>query len=269
MKWSFEAYTWQMADERYAGQVEHMLRLLSESGIEGFEPEVCMLGDFFHDASRLKDLLARCNVTLSSICYTEHWLHNGETDDEAQRAAEVIGFMRQFPGALLMLTQLSGTDRAGLRGRQESAIRCINDVARRAAEQGIACATHPNSPPGSLFRTREDYDLLLSSLDASCVGLALDTGHAIRGGMDPLGLIREYGPLVRHIHFNDVSAAGEWTGLGDGTTDIPGITAYLSATGYTGWLVVDDQSPLSMSDPDGSPRRSAAYISSPSLANLL
>ena len=260
MKFGFEAYTWQMSRADYAGQIDHIVDVVSQCGGEGIEPEVCMLGDYAKTPAKLKDLLSSRSVSLAAICYVEDWLHDGETDDESARAASVIDYISRFPGSLLQLCPRSGKDRADLRKRQANAIRCINDIARRAADKGIECAVHLNSPPGSVFRTRDEYEILLSGLDSSVVGFAPDSGHIVRGGMDPLETIRTYRPLVRHVHFKDVSASGEWVEMGRGTLDFPAIVSHLAGTGYEGWVIVEDESALANSDPDEATRRNAAYI---------
>jgi len=249
-----------MLSDTYIGRIDHVVNLVSECRGEGIETEVCMLGDYAEDPEKLKELLDSRGISLGAICYVEDWLHNGETNDEAARAATVIDYISRFPGSLLQLCPRSGSDRANLQQRQKNAIRCMNDVARRVADTGLACAVHPNSPPGSVFRTQDDYEILLSSLDSSVVGYVPDTGNIARGGMDPLDTIRTYRPLVRHVHLKDLSAPGLWAGLGEGTVDFPAIVSYLADTGYEGWVIVDDESALASSDPDEAARRNAVYL---------
>lgn len=260
MRFGFEAYPWQMSSDSYIGRIDHVVNLVAECELEGIEPEVCMLGDYAKDPAMLKELLDSKGVCLAAICYVEDWLHEGETDDEAARAAGVIDYIGRFPGALLQLCPRSGRDRTNLQQRQRNAIGCINDVARRAADAGVACAVHPNSPPGSVFRTQDDYEALLCGLDSSVVGYVPDTGNIVSGGMNPLDTIRTYRSLVRHVHLKDVSALGSWAGLGNGILDFPAIISYLADTGYDGWVIVDDVSALANSDPDEAARRNAVYL---------
>jgi inosose dehydratase len=260
MRFGFEAYPWQMSSDTYIGRIDHIVNLVSECEGEGIEPEVCMLGDYAEDPAKLKELLDSRGIRLAAICYVEDWLHEGEADDEAARATRLIDYISRFPGSLLQLCPRSGKDRANLEQRQKNAIRCINDVARRAADMGVVCAVHPNSPRGSVFRTQDDYEILLCGLDSSVVGFVPDTGNIVSGGMDPLDTMRTYRPLVRHMHFKDMSASGECVGLGNGILDFPAIVSYLADTGYQGWVIVDDVSALANSDPDEAARRNAVYV---------
>jgi inosose dehydratase len=260
MRFGFEAYTWQVSPDSYVGRVDHIAGVVSECGGEGIELEVCMLGSYAEDPVKLERLLDSRGVSLAAICYVEDWLHDGETADEAARATWVTDYISRFPGSLLQLCPRSGRDRANLRERQQNAIRCLNDAAARAANKGVPCAVHPCSPAGSVFRTRDEYEALLTGLDSSVVGFVPDTGHILRGGMDPLETIRAYRPLVRHVHLRDASASGEWAGMGEGGVDFPAIVSHLAESGYEGWVIVDDESASSNSDPDGAARRNGAYV---------
>jgi len=260
MRFGFETYTWQMSSDRYLGQIAHIVEVVSECGGEGIEPEVCMLGEHAEDPAKLKELLDSRGMCLAAICYIEDWRHAGETSEEAARAARVINYICRSPGSLLQLCPRSGKDRSHLRERQRNAIRCMNEVAGRAADRGIPCAVHASSPPGSVFRTQHEYGILLGELDPSLVGFVPDTGHIISGGMDPLEVIRTYRPRVRHVHFRDISASGEWAELGKGTAHFTAIVSYLAESGYEGWVIVDDESAPSVSDPDEATRRNASYV---------
>ncbi len=258
MNFGFTTYTWQVSSTHRS--LDHILDVVADCGGQGIESEVCTLGGYAGDPDKLKDLLTSRGVALAAVCYVEDWRHDSETDDESARAQHVIDYLSHFAGSLLQLCPRSGKDRRNLRERQQNAIRCINAVARRAADKGVHCVVHPNSPSGSVFRTRGEYEILLDGLDSSSVGFAPDTGHIVRGGMDPLEMMRAYRSLVTHVHFKDMSAEDEWAGIGDGIADFPTIVSYLAVTGYTGWVIAEDESALAESDPDEATHRNAAYI---------
>jgi len=209
-----------------------------------------MLGSYYQDPVRLSEELATYKMPLAAIALVLDWLHPRETEGEQEKVAEAIRFLKHFPGTLLALCQVAGKDRSHLKERQQNALACINAVARRVADAGISCAYHPNSPPGSVFRTEEDYQILLNGLDSKVVGFAPDAGHIAKGGMDAVKIFQEYRPLIRHIHFKDISSTGEWAEMGQGVIDFPAIVSHLHATGYEGWIMVEDESPRAESDPD-------------------
>jgi inosose dehydratase len=198
----------------------------------------------------MKAALKKYNLELAVFVYVEDWLGKKETPDEQKRADEWIKFMEHFPEALFLLVQMPGKDREDLRSRQQNLLSCVNAIAQRSADKGIKCSYHPNSPMGSIFRTEEDYEVLLNGLNSSLIGYTPDVGHIAKGGMDPLSIIRKYRDLVNCVHYKDMYADGSWAPMGEGSIDFIGITNYLEQSGFEGWIVVEDECDMAITDPD-------------------
>jgi len=260
VRFGCQFYTWQMSGQKYVGKLPHITGVVREAGFTGIELETCMMGEYYDDAALLRDLLAERGLALGALCLVCDWRGPRETDEEQAAAERLFRYLEGFPGTHLCLCQYPGADRLDLAGRQKNAIACANAVAARAADRGLACSFHPNSPPGSVFRTEEDYRILLDGLDARVVGFCPDSGHMARGGMDVLGMIREFRPLVRHVHFKDYGADGEWKAMGRGGIDFPGIVSFLRETGYDGWIMVEEESVAAEHDPDGATLGNGRYL---------
>ncbi len=260
IKFGCQFYTWQMSGERYVGKLPHILKVVSAAGFTGIEPETCMLGSYYDDPSALKDVLDQHGLRLGAIALVADWARPYETEKERKEAEYTVGYIQFFPDAHLMLVQMPGKDRLNLHKRQANAIACINTVAARAADQGIACSFHPNSPPGSVFRSEEDYRILLDGLDSRVVGFAPDTGHIANGDMDVNEIFSTYLPLIKHVHFKDISASGEWTAMGSGIIDFPRIVTMLQDTGYAGWIMVEEESAEAELDPDAATTKNGEYL---------
>ena len=253
-------YTWQMSGQRYVGKLPHILTVVEDAGFAGIEPETCMLGDYYRDPLSLKGLLAEHGLQLGAITLVCDWAGPVETDEERDEAERLFDYVAAFPGTHLMLCQMPGRDRANLRQRQANAIACVNAVAARAAEQGIASSFHPNSPPGSLVRSREDYRILLDGLDGRVVGYAPDSGHIAAGRMDPVEVFETYRQAIAHVHFKDIDATGEWAAMGAGVIDFPRVVTMLRDTGYSEWIMVEEESSAAESEPDAATIKNGEYL---------
>lgn len=261
IRFGFQTYTWQMSYEAYRDRLDHILDVVARSGGAGVEPEVCMLGRYTDDPAALQEALNHRNLKLGALCLALPWRHAAETEEERAEADRVIRYMQTFPDAVLSLVQLPGRDRRDLAERQRNALANVNAVARRASEAGVVCAYHPNSPAGSVFRTEEDYRVLLEGLDPRYCGYAPDTGHIAGGGMDPERIFRQYRPLIRHVHFKDRDAAsGKWSAMGEGSIDHVRLANYLHETGYRGWIMVEEESEAAESDPDRVTVQNGDYV---------
>jgi len=261
IEYGFQTYTWQMSYDKYAGKVPHILDVIKKSNGQSIELEVCMIGKYYH-AKLFQAELDKRDLKLSALCLVLDWLNPLETDEEIKEADKAIAFVKRIKGAKLALVQMPQSNRDNLETRQRNALSCINDVAKRAVEQGVACSYHPNSPPGSVFRTAEDYEIMINGLDPALIGYTPDSGHIENGGMDALEIIKKYRDRINHVHFKDIDKNGAWAAMGEGVTDFPAIIKYLKETGYEGWIMTEEESKQAEKNPDEVTIMNGKYIDS-------
>lgn len=244
-----ETYTWQMPGEQYKGKLEHIMSVCHQAGFSGIEPETSFL-HHLSDPALMKDALTKNALELAVLCIVEDWLHPQETEEEMIRTNGWLDFLAHFPDTILLLVQMPQSNRDDLRTRQNNCIRCVNQIAERAVDRGITCSYHPNSPAGSVFRTEEDYEILLQGLNPKHIGYCPDVGHIAKGQMDPLQIIKKYRDRVNLVHYKDMYADYRWAPTGDGMIDFTGITHYLLDTNYQGWIIMEDECDLAITEPD-------------------
>ncbi|HXG39378.1 MAG TPA: TIM barrel protein [Candidatus Limnocylindrales bacterium] len=145
-----------------------------------------------------------------------------------------------------------------------TALANLHRAAERARAAGLEPVLHPHA--GTWVETADEIRAVADRLDPALVGLCLDTGHVRFGGADPVGLARDYWPLVRHVHLKDVDGVvldelrrdgfgieeawrrGIFSSLATGIADIPGVVETLRSGGYDGWVVVEQDRILSDAD---------------------
>lgn len=165
-------------------------------------------------------------------------------------------------GDVLVLSAASGAD--GYDARPEldergwaTLFANLDRLTALAASRGIRASLHPHV--GTMVETADDVARVLAG---SRVRLCLDTGHLLIGGTDPAELVREHAARVNHVHAKDVRLdlaakvrageltytdavrAGIYTRLGEGDVDFTSIVADLTAAGYDGWYVLEQDTIL-------------------------
>ncbi|MGH2490482.1 MAG: TIM barrel protein [Candidatus Limnocylindria bacterium] len=150
----------------------------------------------------------------------------------------------------------------------------VNEIARRARERGLLTVFHPHV--ATYVERPEEIARLMRDTDPTLVGLCLDTGHVAYGGGDPADIARMYARRVRHVHLKDLrrdvradalarhldfrEAVGMdvFAPLGEGSLDLRGTLTALRAAGYSGWLIVEQDVRLGVSE-RAAPRRDAQH----------
>ncbi len=259
IKVAVETYSWEMAERSYKGKLDHIMSIAQQAGFQGIEPETSFFGEL-SDPIKMKEALERYGLELAVLCHVEDWRHRQETDEEKANADKWIEFLSHFPETIYLPVQMPGKDRSYLRERQMNLLSCVNALAERASDKGIMCSYHPNSPEGSVFRTEEDYKILLNGLNSKWIGYCPDLGHIAKVDMEPLAIVKEYRSLVNLVHFKDMFADRTWAPTGEGIIDFQGITQYLIDTNYEGWIIMEDECDACITDPDGVTLEDGKYI---------
>ena len=260
-----QTYPWKMNKAKFAGDLPHIAEITAKAGFDGLEAEIDMLGDYFDQPEKAKQILDENGLALAALVLSQPWKGTEETEEERAKTEKALAFVSHFPKAKLMVSHHAKPgDRPdtldALNARRANLMACMGSVANRAGEQGVVTMFHPNSSVNSLFRTREDYKVLLDMLAKTYVGYAPDIGHIVNGGMDPLEILRESRELIRHVHFKDRIEQNVWAVMGEGTIDYPAVIQYLKDTNYGGWIMVEDESPKAEADSDSVVIADGAYI---------
>jgi inosose dehydratase len=137
-------------------------------------------------------------------------------------------------------------------GRLAAFARNVGAAAARVRARGFEPTFHHHL--GTYIETPAEIDAFL---DATDVDLTFDTGHLLLGGGEPLDGWRRWSDRINHVHLKDVDrtvlqAVRERGGgmidvwrsrafvpLGDGDLDVGGIVDAVTASGYDGWIVIE------------------------------
>jgi inosose dehydratase len=141
-------------------------------------------------------------------------------------------------------------------GLDDAGWRRFADGVARAAEVARARGYRPTFHHHTATNVEAPWEIE-RMLELTDLGLLLDTGHLALGGGDPVQGLRDWGERIDHLHVKDYrrsildSVIADRAGmeeawrrrvfceLGTGDVDLPAFFAELASSGYSGWLVVE------------------------------
>ena len=148
----------------------------------------------------------------------------------------------------------AATDRSV--GLDDAGWRRFADGVARAAEVARARGYRPTFHHHTATNVEAPWEIE-RMLELTDLGLLLDTGHLALGGGDPVQGLRDWGERIDHLHVKDYKRAileaviadragmeEAWRRrvfceLGTGDVDLPAFFTELASSGYSGWLVVE------------------------------
>ncbi len=98
----------------------------------------------------------------------------------------------------------------------------LNDICKALADIGIVGALHQHT--GTCVEFRDEVYAVLEAVDTKYVKFGPDIGQLVKGGSDATKIVKDFLPIIRHVHLKDFDGGPFWTAycpLGKGKVDVP------------------------------------------------
>jgi len=189
-----------------------------------------------------------------------------EVKDGAVRTCKALAAQG---GRYLVIIDSISPRRAPTAGRPQAAqkmdrsewktfVQRIAAIARMGAEEyGLTSCLHAHA--GGFVDFEDEFEQMLTEIDAQTLKICLDTGHCWYAGFDPVAFMRRHMDRIAYMHFKDTDpevkaqvianqtgfyeacAQGLFCNLGKGEVDFTAVREILRKHGYTGWCTVEQE----------------------------
>lgn len=239
-----QTYTWEMLGKDWKGTLDDILDMVADAGYQGIEISNAMIGDYYERPKDLTKELKERDLELACFACASPlgWTNPAHRDEEMAEAAKALSFAAHFPDCVVGLSGASSDSRENLEEKFDYACKLYNEIGKLGKSMGVAVNCHPHSHHGSIIETEEEYDKLMRLTDPDFVQFGPDTGHIVRGGQNLVQTVSKNIDRIKHIHFKDVTADGEWVALGEGICDFPAVFEILEQAEYSGWVICEEES---------------------------
>jgi len=208
------------------------------------------------DAANLSLISAYCNVNLT---------------DPSKRADEVAKIVRWAKlirkcGGVTAVIGPNGVRRQAydFKASKADIVASLNEIGKAAAGAGVIPALHQHT--GTCIETRDEVYAVLDAVDTEAVKFGPDVGQLAKGGSDPVKVVKDFLPLIRHVHLKDWDGGPYWLQycpLGKGKVDLAAVLNLLESSRDMNIVMVElDPSPNAPMQPLDTARASKDYLKS-------
>jgi len=274
IRWGVSPIAWANDDMPELGgdtTLESLLTDVREIGFEGVE-----LGNKFpRDPDLLTPIMQSFGLAVIGGWYSSSLLVR-DAEAEISALGAHLALLKAMGSEVFILAETSNAthgDRTGgrldshpvlSRDEWESFGERLNKVAGYINDQGLRFAYHHHL--GTAVETQAELDRFFE-VTGDHVGLVLDSGHAVYGGIDPAAIARARPERISHVHCKDVRTrrhaefraagrsfldgvvGGMFTTPGDGDYDFGALLEALKAIEYSGWIVIEAEQDPAVADP--------------------
>jgi inosose dehydratase len=252
--------TWGFKPED-AAQAIHDVGSLGFAGYESFG-EVIEAWELKGGIKRLLDtgevplISAYCNVNLTDPTKRKDEL------DKIVRWAKLI----QKCGGVTSVVGPNGVKRSNydFKASKADIVAALNEMGKAVTDVGIIPALHQHT--GTCIESRDEVYAVLETVDPRYVKFGPDVGQLAKGGSDPVKVVKDFLPLIRHVHLKDWNGGPHWAEycpLGQGKVNVPAVMDLLEqAPGLKIVMVELDPSANAPMAPLETARTSREYLKS-------
>jgi inosose dehydratase len=176
------------------------------------------------DANKLPLHSAYCPVNLTDPA---------KRRDEVEKLVRWARLIRGCGGSVAVIGP-NNVKRAEYRFADHKAhiVEALNEMGKAVNDVGVVGVLHQHTD--TCVETRDETYAVMESVDTRQVGFGPDVGQLQKGGSDPVKVVKDFLPVVRHVHMKDFDGGEHYLGycpLGTGNVDLAGIAALLESSG--------------------------------------
>ena len=108
----------------------------------------------------------------------------------------------------------------------------LNDIGKALDDVGVVGVLHQHT--GTCVETRDETYAVMEAVQTRYVKFGPDIGQLQKGGSDPVKVVKDFLPVVRHVHLKDYNGGEHYLGycpLGQGKVDLAGVVDLLESSG--------------------------------------
>jgi inosose dehydratase len=246
-------------------QVEDAIATCGKLGFYGFET----FGDVLVQSESkggLSSVLQKNHIPLVSGYCTLNLTDSTKRQETLEKAVRWAKLIKQTGGRIFVLGP-NPVPRATYNFAEHKAVivATLNEASKVILDQGITPVLHQHT--GTCVETRDETYATLDAMDHSTLKFGPDVGQLTKGGADAVQVVKDYLPLVQHMHLKDYDGKDpklvDYCPLGRGKVNVPAILDLMAGRTISGMVMVElDNDPKNPSStpPSDLAAESQAYL---------
>jgi inosose dehydratase len=273
IRWGVSPIAWCNDDMTELGAdttLDMLLTDVKEIGFDGVE-----LGNKFpRDAATLKPIMVGYGLDIVGGWYSSNLLVH-DADAEIAALSKHLELLEAMGSSVFILAETSNAVHGNRNSRldQHPSLTAehwerlgggLNEVAAYINDRGLRFAYHHHL--GTAVETAQELEHFFQ-VTGDHVGLVLDTGHAVYGGIEPIDVIKARPERITHVHCKDVRTARHTEYFANGTSFLDGVVGGMFTTpgdgdyayapfmqaladmNYSGWIVIEAEQDPAIANP--------------------
>jgi inosose dehydratase len=210
--------------------LEASLKDMSALGYHSFETFGQVIEEWENNRGGFGQVIQKYGVPIvSAFCMTDV-LDPSKRKAELEKLTRWAKLLKANGGKLVEYCPSSiKRDGYNYKDHQKNLVESMNEYAKAVVDQGLVCALHPHT--GTPIETEEEVYFIMNNLDTRYMKFGPDVGQLQKGGGDPVKIVKDFMPLIEHVHLKDYAGGDNgylgYSPLGEGKVKLEEILKML------------------------------------------
>jgi inosose dehydratase len=148
----------------------------------------------------------------------------------------------QKHGGKIIVFGPNGVNRASyvFADHKNDIITALNEGAKAVTDLGLTAVLHQHT--GTCIETRDETYAVMEAVDTRYLKFGPDIGQLQKGGSDPVQVVKDFLPLIHHLHLKDYAGGEAFAGycpLGQGKVDLAAVLTMMDGRAIDGMIMVE------------------------------
>jgi inosose dehydratase len=223
-----------------AAAIEQIFKDVSSLGFYGLELFSFQIQGMEANGG-LKPLIDKYKLPLISAYGGPNLLDPTVRKDSIAQSLEWAGLLKKYGGKVVTIGP-NGVrrDSYNFKDHKDDIVATLNEFGMALSDMGLTGCLHQHT--GTCVESRDETYAILEAVDTRYVKFGPDVGQLQKGGSDPVQVVKDFLPIVNHMHLKDYSGGEYFLGycpLGQGKVNIPAILDMMEGHTTAGMIMVE------------------------------
>jgi inosose dehydratase len=208
--------------------LETALKDMTTLGFHGFETFGSEIEDWEKNQGGFTPLVKKYSVPLISAFCSADVLDPAKTQSDIEKLKRWCKLVKANGGTLIEYCADGGRKNYDYKEHKQNMIESMNAYAKAITDEGLVCALHPHT--GTPVETQEEVYFVMENVNTKYMKFGPDVGQLQKGGCDPVKIVKDFLPLIEHMHLKDFAGQDQlkngylgYCALGQGKVDLKAI----------------------------------------------
>ena len=226
-------------------QIDQAIRDIAGQGFHGLETFGNVI-ESWEAKGGLGPILAENKLQLISGYCTANLTDTSKRNEEREKMIAWGRLIQKYGGKISVIGPNNvNRNNYDFNANKSNIVAALNDCAKAITDIGLTAVLHQHT--GTCVESREETYAVMETVDTRYVKFGPDVGQLAKGGSDPVKVVKDFLPVIQHMHLKDYSGGQHYLGyspLGQGKVDLVAILDLMEGKQTAGMVMVElDSSP--------------------------